>query len=95
MKRFILALFLGLALSMQGCAYSSSPYGYRTYPTYGGYDATYGYARPAPYYGGRYGYYAKPYYAPRRGGYGWSRHDRHHGWGGHGWQGGWGGGRRH
>ncbi|SMF93702.1 hypothetical protein SAMN02949497_0989 [Methylomagnum ishizawai] len=79
MKRLLLALLLGMALAMQGCAYSSPGY-YRTYPVYPryGYGLSYGYA--APYYGYR-GYY-RPYYGPRygwRGGYGWH---------GGGWRGG-------
>jgi hypothetical protein len=102
MKSIVLAIFLGSALLLQGCA---------VYPSYGyGYGGGYSAYRTTPYYGGYgsrpYGGYSPPsvnIYGPAwrgnlggrgggwGGGHGWSGGGGHGGWGGGG-HGGWGGG---
>ena len=91
MKKLLgVVLFIGIAISIQGCAIY--PAGY--YGGYGGYSY--------PYYGYNYGYPSYVYRPYRN--YGWGGHygwGGGHGWngyggGGHGWGGhGWGGGHGH
>lgn len=79
-KLFVLISFIGIAISIQGCAIYPSGY----YGGYGGYGGN-------PYYGSNYGYQSYGYVPYRN--FGWGGH---HGWGGgHGWHGGGYGGGGH